>query len=280
MTVSPPTPAAPGPPPSDSDVPTASSAACSAGASDDHAASDDPVASADHAASDDHAAESGDPVAPASDRVRLRRRRERGSYDRAVIDAILDEALISHLGIAEADGQPLVLPTLHARCGDLVYVHGSAAGRTMRTLAAGAPACLTVSLLDGLVLARAAMHHSANYRSVMLLGRAWSVEAPAQKLDALEAIVEHIVPGRWRDVRPPTENELRATAVLAIAIEEASAKIRTGPPLDDEDDHSLPAWAGVVPLRTVAQTPEPDPHLAPGIAPPGYVRPYVRPGRP
>ena len=217
---------------------------------------------------------------PASDRVRLRRKRERGSYDRSVIDEILDEALIAHLGIADEHGQPLVIPTLHARLGDLVYLHGSTAGRALRALAAGAPACLTVSLLDGLVLARSAMHHSANYRSVMILGKARSVEQPEEKLRALEAVIEHIVPGRWAQVRAPRANELKATAVLAISIEEASAKVRTGPPLDDEEDYALPRWAGVIPLASQPLCPEPDPRLAAGIEPPGYVRDYRRPGRP
>ncbi len=218
------------------------------------------------------------PPGPASDRVRLRRKRERGSHDRAVIDAILDEALIAHLGITGEDGQPLVIPTLHARRGDVVYVHGSVAGRTLRALAAGAPLCLTVSLIDGLVLARSAMHHSANYRSVMLLGRARSVTEPAEKLTAFEAIVEHIVPERWRDVRAPTGNELRATAVLALPIDEASAKVRTGPPLDDEEDYALDAWSGVIPLATAVLEPEPDPRLRAGIGVPAYVSGYRRPG--
>jgi hypothetical protein len=217
-------------------------------------------------------------ASPASDRVRLRRKRERGVYERSVIDAILDEALIAHLGIADAGGQPFVIPMLHARRGDVVYCHGSAAGRTLRALAAGAPACLTVTLLDALVLARSAMHHSANYRSVMLLGEAAVVDQPDEKLAALEAIVEHIVPGRWADVRPPSENELKATSVLSIAIEEASAKIRTGPPLDDQEDYALNAWAGVIPFATAAMTPEPDPSLQAGIAPPPYVTRYRRPG--
>jgi uncharacterized protein len=215
---------------------------------------------------------------PASDRVRLRRKRERGSYDRAVIDAVLDEALIAHLGIAEEHGQPLVIPTLHARCGDVVYIHGSAAGRTLRALAGGARVCLTVSLLDGLVLARSAMHHSANYRSVMLLGVARSVVEPSEKVTAFEAIVEHIVPGRWRDVRPPSEAELKATAVLALGIDEASAKVRTGPPVDDEEDYTSRAWAGVLPLASVTGSPEPDPRLDAGIARPEYVTAYRRPG--
>ena len=219
------------------------------------------------------------PSEPASDRVRLRRRRERGSHERAAIDAILDEALIAHLGIADERGQPFVIPTLHARRGDIVYLQGSTASRTLRALRAGAPACLTVSLLDGLVLARSAMHHSANYRSVMLLGEATVVESSAEKLTALEAIVEHIVPGRWSEARPPSESELKATSVLALPIEEASAKIRTGPPIDDEEDYGLPVWAGVIPIVSEARDPQPDPRLAPGTPPPS-VNAYRRPGRP
>jgi nitroimidazol reductase NimA-like FMN-containing flavoprotein (pyridoxamine 5'-phosphate oxidase superfamily) len=221
-------------------------------------------------------ADAGKRAGAPSQRVRLRRRRDRGSYDRAAIDAILDEALVAHLGIVAADGQPLVIPMLHARLGDVVYVHGSAAGRTLRALAAGTPACLTVSLLDGLVLARSAMHHSANYRSVVLLGTARLVREPAHKQAAFRAIVEHVVPGRWADVRPPTESELKATAVVAMPIEEASAKVRTGPPVDDEQDYALPAWAGVIPLRTLAGAPQPDARLREGIAPPAYARAYAR----
>ena len=216
-------------------------------------------------------------VGPPSDRVRLRRRRERGSHERSVIDAILDEALIAHLGIVD-DGQPFVVPVLHARAGEVVYCHGSVAGRTMRALAAGAPACLTVSLLDGLVLARSAMHHSANYRSVMLLGRARQVQGEQEKLTALRAVVEHIVPGRWQEVRQPTSNELAATAVLALAIDEASAKVRTGGPLDDEEDYELAAWAGVIPLASCPQQALPDARLRAGISTPGYVLDYRRPG--
>jgi nitroimidazol reductase NimA-like FMN-containing flavoprotein (pyridoxamine 5'-phosphate oxidase superfamily) len=211
-----------------------------------------------------------------SERTRLRRRRDRGSYERAVIDAILDEGLIAHLGIVEPDGQPLVVPMLHARRGDLVYLHGSVAGRTMRALAAGVPACLTVSLLDGLVLARSAMHHSANYRSVMLIGRATSIEDTTAKREAFEAIVEHIVPGRWADVRPPSENELKATAIVALPIDEASAKIRTGPPVDDEADYALPAWAGVIPFVTHTSTPQPDERLSADVTLPPYARDYTR----
>jgi nitroimidazol reductase NimA-like FMN-containing flavoprotein (pyridoxamine 5'-phosphate oxidase superfamily) len=224
--------------------------------------------------------EQATPTPPPSERVRLRRKRERGSYDRSVIDAILDEALIAHLGIVDADGQPFVIPTLHARSGDVVYCHGSTASRTLRALAAGAPACLTVSLIDGLVLARSAMHHSANYRSAMLVGQATLVADPAEKRAALKAVVEHIVPGRWDDVRAPTENELKATSVLAIAIDEASAKVRSGGPLDDEEDYALSAWAGVIPLQRQACAPEPDARLRAGIVTPPYVTAYRRPGSP
>ncbi|HTD09055.1 MAG TPA: pyridoxamine 5'-phosphate oxidase family protein [Solirubrobacteraceae bacterium] len=216
-------------------------------------------------------------TAPPSERVRVRRKRERGSYDRAAIDAILDEGLIAHVGIVDEDGQPFVIPTLHARKGDVVYCHGSSASRTLRTLASGAPTCLTVSLIDGLVLARAAMHHSANYRSAMVIGQATLVADPQEKLAALEAVVEHIVPGRWADVRAPTENELKATSVLALAIDEASAKARSGGPMDDEEDYALEAWAGVIPLRTSAGAPEADTRLRAGIVPPPYATAYRRP---
>lgn len=215
-----------------------------------------------------------------SERVRLRRKRERGRHDRETIDAILDEALIGHLGIADEQGQPFVIPTLHARRGDVVYLHGSTASRTLRALSSGTPVCLTVSLIDGLVLARSAMHHSANYRSVMLLGQARLIEEQDEKLTALEAIVEHIVPGRWAEARQPTANELKATAVLALPIEEASAKIRSGGPVDDEPDYALPVWAGVLPLASATCAPLPDPRLAPGIAVPPSVAHYARPGKP
>lgn len=217
---------------------------------------------------------------PSTERVRLRRKRERGSHERSAIDAILDEALIAHVGIADEHGQPFVIPTLHARIGDAVYLHGSTASRTLRALRDGAPACLTVSLLDGLVLARAAMHHSANYRSVMLLGQARIVESEQEKLLALEAIVEHIVPGRSAEARPPSENELKATTVLAIGIDEASAKIRSGPPQDDEEDHALAIWAGVIPLVTEARAPQPDPRLDPAIVAPRSATDYRRPASP
>jgi nitroimidazol reductase NimA-like FMN-containing flavoprotein (pyridoxamine 5'-phosphate oxidase superfamily) len=206
--------------------------------------------------------------------------RERGSYERTLIDAILDEALVAHLGIADEHGQPFVIPTLHARDGDVVYCHGSAASRTLRALAAGAQACLTVTLIDGLVLARSALHHSANYRSAMVLGRARVVAEEQEKRAALRAIVEHIVPGRWEDVREPTGNELKATSVLALALEEASAKVRTGGPQDEEEDYALEAWAGVIPLVRRAGTPQPDERLRAGTPVPAYASAYARPGSP
>ena len=215
---------------------------------------------------------------PASDRVRLRRKRERGSYERDVIDAILDEALIAHLGTVSQDGQPIVVPMLHARSGDVVYCHGSVASRSLRAMREGMPACLTVSLLDGLVLARSAMHHSANYRSAMILGVAREVEDQSEKQAALRAIVEHIVPGRAAHIRGPSANELKATAVLALPIDEASAKVRTGPPLDDDEDHAIDVWAGVLPLCTALGAPEPDPALRAGIELPAHAADYSRPG--
>jgi hypothetical protein len=208
-------------------------------------------------------------------RTTLRRLPQRGRYELATIHAILDEALWCHVGFV-AEGQPFVIPTIHARVGARLYVHGSAASRMLRTLDDGVPACVTVSLLDGLVLARSAFHHSLNYRSVVLLGRARPVEDRDEKLDALRAIVEHVCPRRSDDVREPSETELRATTVLSLPIEEASAKVRSGPPLDDEEDYALPCWAGVVPLRLTSGDPLPDPRLPAGVPLPDYVAAYRR----
>jgi nitroimidazol reductase NimA-like FMN-containing flavoprotein (pyridoxamine 5'-phosphate oxidase superfamily) len=209
-----------------------------------------------------------------SERTKLHRKPRRGSHDREVIEAILDQALLCHLGVIEEDGWPVVTPTLHVRVGKQVYVHGSAASRTLRT-ATESKVCLTATLLDGLVLARAAMHHSANYRSVMLFGAGEPVEDAGEKRRALEALVEKLVPGRWADVRGPTDKELRATSVVRIPLAEASAKIRSGPPVDDAADHELPVWAGVVGLRLLAGEPEPDRLLSPGIECPAYVTALV-----
>jgi nitroimidazol reductase NimA-like FMN-containing flavoprotein (pyridoxamine 5'-phosphate oxidase superfamily) len=200
-----------------------------------------------------------------SERARVRRAPARAAYDRATIDAILDEALVAHLGFA-VDGQPYVIPTLHARVGDEVYVHGSAASRMVTMLGAGIPACLTVTLLDGLVLARSAFHHSMNYRSVVVLGNARFVESVDERAAALEAFTERLIPGRWAEVRPPSRQELKGTRVLALPLDEASAKLRTGGPVDDEQDYTLDAWAGVVPLRLERGEVEPDPVLREGIA--------------
>lgn len=202
-------------------------------------------------------------------RTRLRRVPQRGAYERETIDPILDAALVSHLGVVDPAGFPVVIPTLHARLGDEVYVHGSSASRALR--AAATEACLTVTLLDGLVLARSAFHHSVNYRSVVVFGQAEDVTAPEEKERALEAFTEKLIPGRWPDVRPPSRQELKGTAVMRIPLTEASAKVRTGPPLDEEEDYALPVWAGTVSLSTVAGEPVPDPRVAPGIAVPGYL---------
>ncbi|MCU0483016.1 MAG: pyridoxamine 5'-phosphate oxidase family protein [Chloroflexi bacterium] len=200
---------------------------------------------------------------PASDRVRVRRAPAQAAYDRATIDAILDASLVAHLGFV-VDGQPYVIPVNHARVEDAILLHGAPGSRAFRILAAGAPVCLTVTVLDGLVLARSAYHHSVNYRSAVVLGRAQPITDPAAKLAALEAFSERLVPGRWAEVRPPDDGELRATTVVCLPIEEASAKARTGPPGDDPDDFDRPAWAGVLPLAIRAGTPEPAPDLAPG----------------
>jgi nitroimidazol reductase NimA-like FMN-containing flavoprotein (pyridoxamine 5'-phosphate oxidase superfamily) len=200
-----------------------------------------------------------------SPRTRLRRMPARGDHDRKTIDAILDEALVAHVGFA-VEGQPYVIPTLHARVGDSVYFHGSSASRTIRALAGGAAACLTVTLLDGLVLARSAVHHSVNYRSVVVLGQAEPVEESKEKAAAIEAFTERLIPGRWNEARPPTTKELKAIQVLALPLTEASAKLRTGPPLDDAEDYARDTWAGVIPLRTIAEEPIADPRLADEIA--------------
>ncbi|HEX2161548.1 MAG TPA: pyridoxamine 5'-phosphate oxidase family protein [Thermoleophilaceae bacterium] len=198
-----------------------------------------------------------------SDRARVRRVPKRAVYERETVAAILDAARVSHLGTVR-DGAPVVVPMLHARVGDLVYLHGSSASVSVRGLRDGLPACLTATLIDGLVLARSAFHHSANYRSVVVHGSAVLVEDPDEKLAALEAFTEKVLPGRWREVRPPNPLELKATAVLALPLEESSAKVRDGDPVDDEEDYELDCWAGVVPLETIVGTPVPDARLRPG----------------
>jgi nitroimidazol reductase NimA-like FMN-containing flavoprotein (pyridoxamine 5'-phosphate oxidase superfamily) len=190
-------------------------------------------------------------------RTTVKRHPERGAYDRATIDAILDEALICHVGFV-ADGQPYVIPTIHAREGDTLYLHGSPGSRMLRNLAQGIDLCVTVTLLDGLVLARSVYNHSMNYRSVVVLGRARELTDRAEKLHAMERIVESMVPGRWSEARQPNEAEIKGTTILALPIEEASAKIRTGPPKDFDEDLSLPVWAGVIPLDLRRGRPYPE----------------------
>lgn len=204
-------------------------------------------------------------------RTELRRLPKRGSHDPAAIHEILDAAFLAHIGF-NVNGQPFVTPTLYGRDGEKLYLHGSAASRMLRELETGVPACVTVTLVDGLVLARSAFHHSMNYRSVMAFGTARTIDQVAEKTNALRVISEHVIRGRWGDVREPTEKELKATAVLEFAIEEASAKIRTGPPLDDEADYVLPMWAGVLPLCLTAGAPIPDPRLPSAVDVPEYVR--------
>jgi len=203
---------------------------------------------------------------PVTDKTRVRRLPARGVFDRAAIYAILDEGFVCHVAFA-VDGQPYAIPTGYARLGDALYLHGSAASRMVRQLSAGLDVCVTVTLVDGLVLARSAFHHSMNYRSAVVLGRARLVTDRDEKYAALQAFTDHVVPGRWAEVRPITEPELKGTAVLALPIEEASAKVRTGPPLDDEDDLSWPVWAGVVPLVTTAGELVADAHVRTDVEP-------------
>ena len=197
-------------------------------------------------------------------------------YDRSVIDAILDEALFCHVAHV-VDGRPRVIPTIHARVGDTLYVHGSNASRTLRTAKSdGVEVCVEVTQLDGLVLARSAFHHSMNYRSVVVYGRAREVTDPDEKFRAQRALVDHVVHGRAIDARMPNQRELDQTTILAIPLEEASAKIRSGPPKDDEEDLGLPVWAGVIPMRLVPDAPVDAPDLPEGLEPPGYAADYRR----
>ena len=212
---------------------------------------------------------------PQTDRTKLKRLPKRGHFDRETVYGILDEGFICHVGFA-VDGQPFVIPTGYARVDDKLYIHGSQASRMLRSLAGGLDACVTVTIVDGLVLARSAFHHSMNYRSVLVLGRAMLVDDPKEKYDALVALSEHIVRGRWAEVREPNDEEMVQTTVLCLPMEEASAKIRTGPPLDDEEDYSLPMWAGVVPLKLVAGEPINDPRLPAEIPVPDYAAHYKR----
>jgi hypothetical protein len=208
-------------------------------------------------------------------RTTLKRLPQRGNYDRELINQILDEGFICHVGFVTG-GQPFVIPTGYARVEDKLFIHGSQASRMLRTLEKGIDVCVTVTLIDGLVLARSAFHHSMNYRSVVVFGRAKIVDDPGEKLATLLALSEHMIPGRWADVREPNERELQLTTVLSLPLTEASAKVRTGPPLDDEEDYDLRVWAGVIPLRLSAGKPIDDPRVHAGITAPGYAREYRR----
>ena len=210
-----------------------------------------------------------------TERTTLKRLPQRGSYDREEVYRILDEGFVCHVGFA-VNGQPFVIPTAYGRVGDKLYIHGSSASRTLRGLSGGIPVCVTVTLVDGLVLARSAFHHSINYRSVVILGAATMVEAAEEKMTALRAFTEHVIPGRWGDVREPNEQELKGTSVLALPLVEVSAKVRTGPPKDDEEDMAIPVWAGELPLGVKAGSPVDDPRLSAGFRPPAYVTNYSR----
>lgn len=208
-----------------------------------------------------------------TERTQLRRLPKRGAHDPETIRAILDASFLAHIGF-NVEGQPFVIPTLFGREEDKLYMHGSAASRMLRHLETGVSACVNVTIVDGLVLARSAFHHSMNYRSVVAFGTARKIEGREEKNHALRVVSEHLIRGRWEDVRQPTDQELKATSVLEFSIEEASAKIRTGPPADDEEDYALSMWAGVLPLKLVAESPIPDSRLADGIPVPAYVRRY------
>jgi uncharacterized protein len=213
-----------------------------------------------------------------TERTELKRLPKRGEFDRTAVFQILDEAFICHVGFV-ADGKPIVIPTSYARIGDDLYVHGSAASRMLRSLEQGIDVCVTVTLIDGLVLARSAFHHSINYRSVVIFGNATLVNDPDEKIRALQAFTDHVVSGRWADVRQPDEGELRATLVLKVPLVEVSAKIRTGPPIDDEADYTLAVWAGVIPMELRAAAPVSDERLPSDIEPPDYARNYARKAR-
>ena len=210
-----------------------------------------------------------------TERTKVKRLPARGAYDRETIYSILDEGFVCHVGF-NIDGQPYVIPTGYARIGDDLYIHGSAASRMLRNLSQGIDVCVTVTLVDGLVLARSAFHHSINYRSVMILGKAQLVEDHGEKDRVLEAFTEHIIPGRWADIRWPNELEMKATSVLKLPIEEASAKVRTGGPKDDDEDYEMNVWAGVLPLSVIAGDPIPDEVLPAGIVVPDHIKRYSR----
>lgn len=212
---------------------------------------------------------------PSTQRTRVIREHERGVYDRDAVYKILDAGFICHVGFVQ-NGQPFVIPTGYGRNGDVLYIHGSAASRMLKEVNQGIPVCVTVTLLDGLVLARSIFNHSMNYRSVVILGQATLIDDPTEKLEALRLLSEHIIPGRWQDSRFPNERELKATTVLRLPIQEFSAKVRQGPVIDDAEDMSYPTWAGILPLPVVPGTPVPDGELDTKIPVPNYIRNYVR----
>ena len=212
---------------------------------------------------------------PPTERTRVVRESHRGAYDRETIYKILDEGFVCHVGFA-VDGQPYVIPTLIARVGDAIYFHGSAASRMLRNISQGLDVCVTVTLTDGFVLARSVFNHSMNYRSVIALGKAILVDAPEEKLEALRAFTEKILPGRWNDARQPNEKELKATSILRLPLTEVSAKIRSGPAEDDAPDYALPVWAGVIPLHLAAAAPIRDERCDAAIPTPAYVAGYKR----
>ena len=208
-------------------------------------------------------------------RTRVVREPQRAVYDRDAVNQIIDEAFVCHVGFV-VDGQPYVIPTSYGRDGNVLYIHGSPASRMLRNLDQGIPVCITVTLVDGLVLARSVFNHSMNYRSVVILGTAVAVNDAREKLEALRLLSEHILPGRWVESRQPNEKELKATLVMRLPIEEFSAKVRQGPPIDNEEDYAFPTWAGVVPLTIVAGEPIDDARLMPGLKAPEYARTYTR----
>ena len=212
---------------------------------------------------------------PTTPRTRVIREAIRGAYDRETVNQILDEGFLCHVGFVQ-DGQPFVIPTAYGRSGNNLYLHGSAASRMLRQMQTGLPICVTVTLLDGLVIARSVFNHSMNYRSVVILGIATAVEDPQEKIEALRRLSEHIIPGRWTDARYPNEKELKATTVMRLPIEEFSAKVRQGPAVDDEEDYSYPTWAGVLPLPVVPGELIPDDRLDPNRSAPDYLRNYRR----
>jgi nitroimidazol reductase NimA-like FMN-containing flavoprotein (pyridoxamine 5'-phosphate oxidase superfamily) len=211
-----------------------------------------------------------------TERTTIKRLPLRGNYERETLNQILDEGFVCHVGFV-VDSCPFVIPTGYGRLGDQLYIHGSAASRMLKTLREGLDVCVTVTLVDGLVLARSAFHHSMNYRSVVIFGKARVLEDEAEKMEAMRVFTDHIMVGRWKESRIPTQKELRATIVLALPLDEASAKIRTGPPADDEEDYQLPVWAGVLPLRLATGDAVPDSRLRDGIELPQYISNYRRP---